>query len=56
MIDYGLGLFRERFDYRFNPRRGHALQLEGSAGRKRTSQAVFGQLEVAPETAPCSWK
>ncbi|MBK7621011.1 MAG: hypothetical protein IPJ10_17075 [Flavobacteriales bacterium] len=49
LISYGLGLFRERFDYRFNPRRGHALQLEGSAGRKRTSQAVFGQLEVAPE-------
>lgn len=49
LISYGLGLGRERFDYRFNPRRGHALQVEGSAGRKRSSQAVFGQLEVPPE-------
>lgn len=49
VFSYGLGVFRERFDYRFNPRRGHSLQLEGSAGRKRTSQAVFGALEVAPE-------
>lgn len=49
VLSYGLGLFRERFDYRFNPRRGYSLQIEGSAGRKRTSQAVFGALEVAPE-------
>ncbi len=49
LISYGLGVSRERFDYRFNPRRGHALQLEGSAGRKRTSQAVFGLLEQPPE-------
>lgn len=49
LIGYGLGLTRERFDYRFNPRRGHALQLEGSVGRKRTSQAVFGLVEQPPE-------
>ena len=49
LISYGLGLTRQRFDYRLNPRRGHSLQIEGSAGRKRTSQAVFGALEVAPE-------
>jgi len=49
VFSYGLGVFRERFDYRFNPRRGHSVQLEGSAGRKRTSQAVFGALEIAPE-------
>ncbi len=49
LVSYGLGIFRERYDYRFNPRRGHAVQLDGSAGRKRTSQAVFGQLEQAPE-------
>lgn len=49
LISYGLGLFRQRFDYRMNPRRGHFLQLEGSAGRKRTSQAVFGTLELPPE-------
>lgn len=49
LISYGLGVARQRFDYRLNPRRGHALELEGSAGRKRTSQAVFGALDVAPE-------
>ncbi len=45
LLSYGLGTTRERFDYRFNPRRGHSVLLEGSAGRKRTRQAVFGQLE-----------
>ncbi|MBL7951329.1 MAG: BamA/TamA family outer membrane protein [Flavobacteriales bacterium] len=49
LMSYGLGLSRQRFDYRLNPRRGHSLELEGSAGRKRTSQAVFGALEVAPQ-------
>ncbi|MBX2972488.1 MAG: hypothetical protein KF797_05255 [Flavobacteriales bacterium] len=49
LISYGLALTRERLDYRFNPRRGHALQIEGSAGRKRTSQAVFGLAEQPPE-------
>lgn len=49
LISYGLALTRERLDYRFNPRRGHALQVEGSAGRKRTSQAVFGLAEQPPE-------
>lgn len=49
LISYGLSLARERLDYRFNPRRGHAVQLEGSAGRKLTSQRVFGQPEEAPE-------
>jgi len=49
LISYGLGLTRERFDYRFNPRRGHAVQVEGSAGRKRTSQAAFGLAEQPPE-------
>ncbi|MGV3636738.1 MAG: BamA/TamA family outer membrane protein [Flavobacteriales bacterium] len=49
LISYGLALTRERLDYRFNPRRGHALQVEGSAGRKRTSQAAFGLTEQPPE-------
>jgi len=49
MISYGLGFARERLDYRFNPRRGHGIQVEGSAGRKRTSQAVFGLVEQPPE-------
>ncbi|MCB0766410.1 MAG: hypothetical protein KDB95_04290 [Flavobacteriales bacterium] len=49
LISYGLGFARERLDYRFNPRRGHGIQVEGSAGRKRTSQAVFGLVEQPPE-------
>lgn len=46
---YGLGLERERFDYRFNPKRGHSAKIEGSAGKKRTTTAVFGQQEQPPE-------
>jgi outer membrane protein assembly factor BamA len=41
ILSYGLGLQRERFDYRFNPRRGHSLVMEGSVGRKRTTTAVL---------------
>ncbi|MEO8589026.1 MAG: BamA/TamA family outer membrane protein [Flavobacteriales bacterium] len=47
VFSYGLGLERERFDYRYNPRRGHSAQLEGSVGRKRTTTAVLGE-EVQP--------
>ncbi|MBP7154901.1 MAG: hypothetical protein KBA60_02745 [Flavobacteriales bacterium] len=50
LLSYGLAVTRERFDYRFNPKRGHSILLEGSAGRKRTSQAVFGQLEQPVDT------
>jgi outer membrane protein assembly factor BamA len=49
IISYGLGLDRDRFDYRFNPRSGHSLHVEGSAGRKRTTTAVFAQLEPVAE-------
>jgi len=38
---YGLGLRRERFDYRFNPRSGIGMDLEGSVGRKQSSTATF---------------
>lgn len=38
---YGLGVQRERFDYRFNPRKGLALDMEGSVGEKRSSTATF---------------
>lgn len=41
ILSYGLGLQRERFDYRFNPRRGHSLEAEASVGRKRSSTAVL---------------
>lgn len=49
VVSYGTGIFRERYDYRFNPRRGTGLVLDGSVGRKRTSTAVFGPNEPAPE-------
>ncbi|MEZ4807094.1 MAG: hypothetical protein R2815_06405 [Flavobacteriales bacterium] len=49
LISYGLALERERFDYRFNPRSGYSLRIEGSAGRKRTSTAILGQLETTPD-------
>lgn len=49
LVSYGLGIERERFDYRFNPRSGHSVQLEGSAGRKHTSTAIFGQENPPPD-------
>ncbi len=48
VLSYGLGLQRERFDYRFNPRRGHSVQLEGSVGNKRTTTATIGQDVPSP--------
>ncbi len=48
ILSYGLSIARERFDYRFNPRRGHSARLEGSAGRKRSTTAVLGQEEKPP--------
>jgi len=41
ILSYGLGVQRERFDYRLNPRRGHSLVLEGSVGRKRSTTAIL---------------
>ncbi len=41
ITSYGLGLHREHFDYRFNPRRGSALDAEGSAGKKRSTTALI---------------
>lgn len=48
VLSYGLGLARERFDYRFNPRRGHSVLLEGSVGNKRTTTATIGQDVPSP--------
>ncbi|HRH39223.1 MAG TPA: hypothetical protein PK760_12810, partial [Flavobacteriales bacterium] len=45
---YGLGITRERFDYRYNPRRGHSIQVEGSAGNKRTTTATATQDVQSP--------
>lgn len=41
LTSYGLGLRRERYDYRFNPRQGFSLDLEGSVGRKQSTTATF---------------
>lgn len=41
LVSYGIGLLRERYDYRFNPRKGLGLNVEGSVGRKRSSTATF---------------
>lgn len=49
LLSYGVGMERNRYDYRFNPRRGHGLQAEASLGRKRTSTAVFTLTEQPPE-------
>jgi outer membrane protein assembly factor BamA len=50
ILSYGLGLDRERFDYRFNPRSGHSLKLEGQVGRKRTTTAVLNTPGTEPST------
>jgi len=44
---YGLGVQRERFDYRFNPRKGLGLDVEGSVGNKRSSTATFTDTAAA---------
>ncbi|MCB0791078.1 MAG: BamA/TamA family outer membrane protein [Flavobacteriales bacterium] len=36
-LAYGLGMERDRLDYRPNPRRGYQLALEGSVGEKESS-------------------
>ncbi|MCW5899236.1 MAG: BamA/TamA family outer membrane protein [Flavobacteriales bacterium] len=49
LLSYGIGVQRERLDYRFNPRQGHALRAEASAGRKRTSTATLAPGEARGE-------
>jgi outer membrane protein assembly factor BamA len=48
LTSYGLNYERERFDYRFNPRSGSSISLEGSAGRKRTVEGVVQNGEIPP--------
>lgn len=45
LLSYGLGLARQRLDYRFNPRRGYSVIMDGSVGNKRSSTAVFGEAQ-----------
>lgn len=41
ILSYGLALTRERFDYRFNPRKGTGIVLDGSVGTKRSNTATL---------------
>lgn len=50
LTSYGLAYERERFDYRFNPRSGHAVTVDGSAGRKRSTEGVITNGELPPST------
>ncbi len=47
LTSYGLGLWRERFDYRFNPRQGFGAEIDGSAGRKRSTVSTLAD-EAGP--------
>lgn len=43
LLSYGFAVLRERLDYRLNPRRGHALKAEASAGNKRSVTGIPGE-------------
>ena len=45
LTSYGLGLQRERFDYRFNPRQGLSAEVDASAGRKRSTVSTLSDAE-----------
>ncbi len=48
LTSYGLGVQRDRFDYRFNPRAGLGVDLEGSVGRKRSTTASIADQATTP--------
>lgn len=50
LTSYGLGLQRERFDYRFNPRQGLSAEIDGSAGKKRSTTSTLADAEGAAYT------
>lgn len=47
ITSYGLGLQRERFDYRFNPREGLGADVDASVGRKRSTTSTLSDTEAA---------
>ena len=47
LLSYGFAIQRERLDYRLNPRRGHALRAEASAGNKRSVTGIPGEGTVS---------
>lgn len=48
LTSYGLGLNHEKFDYRYNPRKGLGADIEGSVGRKYTTTSSV--LDSVPNT------
>ena len=50
LTSYGLALHRERFDYRYNPRQGIAVDIDGSVGRKKSSTATQADAATTPAT------
>jgi len=50
LTSYGLGLQRERFDYRFNPRQGLSAEIDGSAGKKRSTTSTLADTDGAAYT------
>ncbi len=50
LTSYGLGLQRERFDYRFNPRQGLSAEIDGSVGRKRSTTSTLSDAEEVEYT------
>lgn len=50
LTSYGLGVQRERFDYRFNPRQGLSTELDGSVGRKRSTTSTLADAGEAVYT------
>ena len=47
LTSYGLGLQRERFDYRFNPRQGFSAEADGSVGKKRSTTSTLADAANA---------
>lgn len=52
ITSYGLGFQRERFDYRFNPRSGLGMVVEGSVGRKRSETTLLSDTARSVGFAP----
>lgn len=50
LTSYGLGFEHEHFDYRFNPRSGSSIAVDGSAGTKRSVEGAITGGEIPPET------
>lgn len=50
ITSYGLGAQRERFDYRFNPREGLAMDIDASVGNKRSTTATLADQATSSYT------